>query len=53
MEINKLASGKNEQSLNCYFNSYCKTVVGAGLPDSIFSKQKIPIWVNFGGSCNG
>jgi hypothetical protein len=44
---------KTEQSLNCYFNSYCKTVVGAGLPDSIFSKQKIPIWVNFGGSCNG
>jgi hypothetical protein len=25
----------------------------AGLPDGIFSNQKIPIWVNFGGSCNG
>jgi hypothetical protein len=23
------------------------------LPDGIFSNQKIPIWVNFGGSCNG
>jgi hypothetical protein len=25
---------------------------GTVLPDGIFSKQKIPIWVNFGGSCN-
>jgi hypothetical protein len=24
-----------------------------GLPDVIFSNQKIPIWVNFGVSCNG
>jgi hypothetical protein len=24
-----------------------------GLPDGIVSSQKIPIWVNFGGSCNG
>jgi hypothetical protein len=24
-----------------------------GLPDGIFFKPKIPIWVNFGGSCNG
>jgi hypothetical protein len=24
-----------------------------GLPDIIFFKPKIPIWVNFGGSCNG
>jgi hypothetical protein len=24
-----------------------------GLPDGIFSTQKIPIWVNFGCSCNG
>jgi hypothetical protein len=23
-----------------------------GLPDGIFSKTKIQIWVNFGGSCN-
>jgi hypothetical protein len=27
-------------------------VMRAGLPDGIFSKQKIPIWINFGGSCN-
>jgi hypothetical protein len=25
----------------------------AGLPDGLFSNQKIPIWVNFGGSSNG
>jgi hypothetical protein len=25
----------------------------AGLPDGIFSNQKIPIWVNFGGSQKG
>jgi hypothetical protein len=25
---------------------------GAGLPDGIFSKPKIAIWVNFGGSCS-
>jgi hypothetical protein len=25
----------------------------AGLPDGIFTNQKIPIWLNFGGSCNG
>jgi hypothetical protein len=24
----------------------------AGLPDGILSDQKIPVWVNFGGSCN-
>jgi hypothetical protein len=24
-----------------------------GLPDGIFSNQKIPIWVNFGGAWNG
>jgi hypothetical protein len=23
-----------------------------GLPDGMFSNQKIPIWVNFGGNCN-
>jgi hypothetical protein len=23
----------------------------AGLPDGLFSNQKVPIWVNFGGSC--
>jgi hypothetical protein len=23
------------------------------LPDSIFFKPKIPIWINLGGSCNG
>jgi hypothetical protein len=27
--------------------------VSAGLPDGIFSNQKNPLWVNFGGSCNG
>jgi hypothetical protein len=27
--------------------------LAAGLPDGIFSNQKIPIWVNFGVSCNG
>jgi hypothetical protein len=25
----------------------------AGLPDGLFSNQKIPIWVNFGGPWNG
>jgi hypothetical protein len=25
----------------------------AGLPDGLFFKPKIPIWVNFGGPCNG
>jgi hypothetical protein len=25
----------------------------AGLPDGIFSNQKMPIWVNFGGPWNG
>jgi hypothetical protein len=25
----------------------------SGLPDDIFSNQKIPIWANLGGSCNG
>jgi hypothetical protein len=25
----------------------------SGLPDGLFSKPKIPIWVNFGGSCYG
>jgi hypothetical protein len=25
----------------------------AGLPDGLFSNQKIQIWVNFGGSCIG
>jgi hypothetical protein len=24
-----------------------------GLPDGIFSDQKVAIWVNLGGSCNG
>jgi hypothetical protein len=24
-----------------------------GLPDGLFSKPKIQIWVNFRGSCNG
>jgi hypothetical protein len=27
--------------------------ISAGLPDGTFSNQKIPIWVNFGGSGNG
>jgi hypothetical protein len=33
----------------------CKYLVSwvPGLPDGIFSNQKIPIWVNFGGSCYG
>jgi hypothetical protein len=26
---------------------------GAGLPDGLFSNQKFPIWVNFGGPENG
>jgi hypothetical protein len=34
-------------SANLLFSS------GPGLPDGSFSDQKIPIWVNFGGSCNG
>jgi hypothetical protein len=25
----------------------------AGLPDGMFFKPKVPIWVNFGGSCDG
>jgi hypothetical protein len=28
-------------------------VMDPELPDGIFSNQKIQIWVNFGGSCNG
>jgi hypothetical protein len=27
-------------------------VCNTGMPDGLFSNQKIPIWVNFGGSCN-
>jgi hypothetical protein len=27
--------------------------LAAGLPDGLFSNQKIQIWVNFGGSCTG
>jgi hypothetical protein len=32
-----------------------KAFFGSGpvLPDGFFSNQKIPIFVNFGGSCNG
>jgi hypothetical protein len=26
-----------------------KETFGPGLPDGLFSNQKIPIWVNFGG----
>jgi hypothetical protein len=29
------------------------TACSPGLPDGLFSCQKIPIWVNFGGSLNG
>jgi hypothetical protein len=28
---------------------YLKVCLSAGLPDGLFSNQKIPIWVNFGG----
>jgi hypothetical protein len=36
-------------------NVFTKAANGCvpGLPDGLFSNQKIPIWVNFGGSCNG
>jgi hypothetical protein len=38
--------------LNCKLNSkICRSATG--LPDGIFPNQKIPIWVNFGGPCNG
>jgi hypothetical protein len=30
-----------------------KSTKKSGLPDGIFFKPKIPIWVIFGGSCNG
>jgi hypothetical protein len=30
-----------------------KGTLKAGLPDGTVSNQKIPIWVNYGGSCNG
>jgi hypothetical protein len=29
------------------------TNLSSGLPDGLFSKPKIPIWGNFGGSCYG
>jgi hypothetical protein len=32
-----------------YRGEFFKRRLGAGLPDGIFSYQKIPIWVYFGG----
>jgi hypothetical protein len=32
---------------------FSPTGYSPGLPDGIFFKPKIPIWVNLGGSCNG
>jgi hypothetical protein len=29
-----------------------QSVIRAGLPDCIFFKPKIPVWVNFGEFCN-
>jgi hypothetical protein len=33
--------------------TFCARVGRPGLPDGMFSDQKIAIWVNFGGPCNG
>jgi hypothetical protein len=40
------------------FPSHCgykeaASINESGLPDGIFSGQKIAIWINFGCSCNG
>jgi hypothetical protein len=35
------------------FKTFGSSEAEPGLPDGLFSNQKIPIWVNFGGSCNG
>jgi hypothetical protein len=46
---------ESRQGLNSRFASWTFAVVGrlrggAGLPDGLFSYQKLPIWISFGGS---
>jgi hypothetical protein len=38
-------------ALSMLGNVVVPTTSEAGLPDGLFLKPKIPIWVNFGGSC--
>jgi hypothetical protein len=49
--------GQFLSGFHAYMTSKCFALVKLnsipGLPDGLFSNQKIPIWVNFGGSCNG
>jgi hypothetical protein len=43
---------KQKRKSNLSSKSVVKKLLKAGLPDGIFSNQKIPFCVNFGGSCN-
>jgi hypothetical protein len=54
VNLRKLAAWSNGIVSSCHRGGWSLEVESRpGLPDGIFSNQKIQIWVNFGGSRNG
>jgi hypothetical protein len=47
----KVLTSKKYRSLKSRINNTKKFQLPSGLPDGLFSDQKIPIWVYFVGPC--